>query len=250
METQGPALENTPLGSMWDGLSPYLIASFYPVRRVANSRFWEAIPDTPSVRAPLTECGLDVLLGWQSSLESSGQNVLPTMKAMLSSGVIDLPDGKASNFIGGFEGRTGATKLNSTQVFIGMQPLKFRVTAIFRAWRDPVQEVEKPIQQLMKWALPVDLAEDGAVVSLLKKPLGRTVQEIILPSVAPVKIAMRYKGKTYMPLVIESISLPLDSPIDANGNHVEMPVSIMLCSLAAIDGKDWSGTGSGQGFSA
>jgi hypothetical protein len=42
-------------------------------------------------------------------------------------------------------GRTGITKLNSTQIFSGMPPVKFSFTAHFRALTDPQSEVRDPI---------------------------------------------------------------------------------------------------------
>ncbi|WP_025915595.1 hypothetical protein [Herminiimonas sp. CN] len=260
-ETFPVSLGDPALSSMWDGLSPHLIASFYPVERDGSSRFWKRVQGMPVVRAPLTDCNLDISLGWQSPFENAGQSAMPSLKAMLSSGALQPwvgDDGKASQFIGSFEGRTGITKLNSQQVFSGMPPLKFQMTALFRAWRDPVSEVAAPLNQLVKWALPDALADDGPLLALLEgikkaaqgQPLDKAMAPSLLPSTAPTKIAMKYKGRTYMPLVIESITLPLGSPIDANGNFVDIAVPMTICSLAAIDGKDWDRTTNGKGFSA
>jgi len=249
------SMGGTGLSSFWDGLSSHLIASFYPVERVGQSRNWQMVPDAQSVRAPLQECNLDVSLGWQSPFENVGQSAMPSLKAMLSSGAMQAwtgdPGGAASKFVGKFEGRTGITKLNSTQVFAGMTPLKFSVVALFRAWSDPAREVLAPINQLTQWALPGALADDGPLMALLEgikqtaqgKPLDEGAARALLPSLAPSKIAMRYKGFTYAPMVIESISLPLASPVDADGNCVDMAVPMTICSLAAIDQKDWERAG-------
>jgi hypothetical protein len=60
---------------------------------------------------------------------------------------------------------------------------------------------------------------------------------------------MKYKGVLYSPMVIESIGYPIGSPVDKNGNHVELAVPLTLCSLAAIDRSDWRGAiGGQQGF--
>lgn len=250
------SLANNDLSSIWEGLSPHLIASFYPVERVGQTRDWQMVPDAPVVRTPLMECSLDVSLNWQSPFENAGQSAMPSLKAMLSSGAIQPwvggdPGGAASKFVGKFEGRTGITKLNSTQVFSGMPPIKFSVVALFRAWRDAAREVEAPIDQLMKWALPVELASDGALMALLEgvkeaaqgKPLDEAAAHALLPSLAPTKLAMRYKNRTYSPLVIESIGLPLDSPVTSDGRYAHMKVPMTICSLAAIDRKDWEHSG-------
>jgi len=165
-------IRDESLTSRWDGLSDHLIASFYEVERVTDQNgktYWAKTYVYGVVKAPLTEASMDTILGWQSPFEGAGADKgMPTIAAMLQSGAL-LPyvdsNGKAGQAISNFEGRTGITKLNSTQVFTGMQPVKIQVTALFRAWRDPVEEVEAPFNQLMKWALPVKLAPDGAVMS-------------------------------------------------------------------------------------
>lgn len=210
---------------------------------------------------------MEISLNWQSAFEHSGpENRAPTLLAMLQSGafypLIDALFGggsegggsraadiaaraqqRSNEFIKQFEGRTGITKLNSTQVFNGMPPVKFQITALFRAWRDPLTEVEEPFDKLMEWALPVKLSPDGSV-------LARSINsarsddagfiEALVPSIAPVTIAMKYKGRIYSPLVIESISQPISSPVDVMGRYVEMPVQMTLGTLTAIDRDDWS----------
>lgn len=264
-----PSLENAILTSEWMGLSPHLIASFYQVERSSEdssnySRTQNTDPVT--VKAPLSEANMEISLSWQSAFEHSGpENRAPTLLAMLQSGafkplidaVSDFAGGKnnpessiaaraqaeSNRFIKQFEGRTGITKLNSTQVFNGMPPVKFQITALFRAWADPLAEVEEPFDKLMQWALPVKLSNDGTV-------LARSISaaaggdngfiDTLVPSIAPVTIAMKYKGRTYSPLVIESISKPISSPVDVNGRYVEMPVQMTLGTLTAIDRDDWS----------
>lgn len=253
-----PSNTNRVLTSDWGpkGLSPHLIATFWQVEREGSSRYWgRAEKDRdgkpiPSVRAALTECSVEIQPGWESPFESSG-NVMPTMKAMLASGAIQSvvdPGGSASKFVSQFEGRTGVTKLNSTQVFGGMAPLKIQATALFRAWSNPVVEVEDPVNQLVKWALPEHLADDGPLMAFLEgikqaaqgKPLDEAMAYAALPSNAPAKIAMQYKGRIYSPMVIESIGLPLSSPVTKDGFFVELLVPMVLCSLSAIDRNDWS----------
>ena len=256
-----------PLGSQWDGLSPYLIASFWEVDNKGV-----AIKDSKGnftiVNAPLSECSLDVSLGWTSPFEGAGaEKSAPSLLAMLESGAIQpLIDVAATgakltnsaaitNAVTDFknaaktiQGRTGVTKLNSIQVFTGMQPLKFSAVAVFRAWEDPIVEVENPVSQLMEWALPQKLAADTTLLSgvasmIIETAKGNGTAEgwlnAILPSIQPVMIAMQYKGRTFSPLVIEGISYPMGSPIDSNGNFVELALPITICSLAAWDKGDW-----------
>lgn len=232
------------------GLSQHLIASFWEIEKNQNG-IWEKVGDI-SVKAPLTEATMEMVLNWQSPFEQAGaESKAPTLSAMLQSGALQPyvnSDGKAGSMFSKFEGRTGITKLNSTQVFSGMPPVKIQVTALFRAWLDPAKEVEAPFNQLMAWALPVNLAPDGAIMSLLSgikavaagTALSEAAVNALLPSTAPCKIAMKYKGRIYQPLVIESITHPMNSPIDANGQYVELAVPMTLCTLTAIDRADWS----------
>ncbi len=264
-----PSLEEKALSSIWDGLSPHLIASFYQVERTEDNIYSRTGNTDPViVRAPLSEANMDVSLNWQSAFEHAGpESRAPTLLAMLQSGalkpVIDVlldKDGgneqgnfltnfaagaqtESNRFIKQFEGRTGITKLNSTQVFNGMPPVKFQVTALFRAWRDSYAEVEAPFDKLMEWALPVELSPDGSV-------LARSVQaargeagfiDALVPSIAPVTLAMKYKNRTYSPLVIESIGKPLSSPVDSKGGYVDLAIPITLATLTAIDRNDWVG---------
>jgi hypothetical protein len=247
--------------SIWDGLSPHLIASFYQVQRVGQGRdaYWEKVEDSPIVKAPLTDANLEMVLNWQSPFENAGPETrAPAIFAMLQSGtlqpVIDaLTPFKSDKQTSGkyeadsgtlrqFEGRTGITKLNSTQVFNGMPPVKITVTALFRAWENAAREVEAPFNKLMEWALPVHLDADSTILSRAAEAVkgSRDWVDALMPSQSPVKIAMQYKRRVYSPLVIESIGMPLNSPVDANGRFVQLAVPMTLCTLTALDRKDWS----------
>lgn len=242
-------------GSLWDGLSPHLIAEFFLADRDGRR-----IDGSPSVEAPLIECEMEISLNWQSPFEQTGpESRAPALTAMLQSRALQptvdaLTSGtrnteealeahrKASQFLKQFEGRTGMTKLNSTQIFTGMQPIRIQAQALFRAWRDAGHEVENPLDILMSWALPQKLAEDGTILPRLVSAAKGEMDALdaLLPSLAPHLIGMRYKGRTYAPLVIEAIGLPLSSPIDAQGRFVEMVVTMTICSLTALDKDDWA----------
>lgn len=265
-----PGIDAASLSSLWDGLSPHLIAKFYEVTQQESNGPWLASPSGITVLAPLTESSLDVTLNWQSPFEQSGpESSMPALMAMLQSGALQpalnsligaggvlaeavgvkgAPDAaarlsqKAAASTREFEGRTGITRLNSMQVFSGMPPIRISVTALFRAWSDPAGEVESPFNQLMAWALPQKLSELGPILSRAADYVaGKDVSaaDVLAPSLAPTKIAMTYKGKTYAPLVIESIGQPISSPVDSNGRFVELLVPMTLCTLTALDSADW-----------
>jgi len=268
-----PTLDNDTLSSLWDGLSDHLIAEFWEIAKIGDGydARWGRIDgktDPKVVRAPLSDVTMEVSLNWQSPFESSGPECkAPALTAMLQSGTLlpivdaiseaagikdkdslagkifsflDAEEAvrKSNDFLKQFEGRTGITKLNSTQVFTGMPPLKIQATAIFRAWRDTLTEVEMPFAKLMEWALPIELSKDGSIVArLLDK--GRGMVESLMPSVSPTRIAMKYKNRLFSPLVIESITHPLQSDVDSNGRYVQLAIPMTLCSLTAIDRADW-----------
>lgn len=266
----GPSNVAQPLTSKWHGLSDHLVAKFYEVTQQESAGPWLASPSGITVLAPLVESNLDVTLNWQSPFEQSGpESSMPTLMAMLQSGALQPvlnsligAGGVAAEKVGvkgggdvadrlsksaaantrEFEGRTGITRLNSMQVFSGMPPIKLSVTALFRAWSDPAGEVEAPFNQLMEWALPVKLSELGPILSRAADySAGADISaaEVLAPSLAPTKIAMTYKGKTYAPLVIETIGQPISSPIDSSGRFVELLVPMTLCTLTALDRADW-----------
>ena len=228
------------LSSKWEGLSDHLIASFYEVKRDGT----RVNPDV-TVRAPLLAGStVDITLNWQSPFENTGGNSLATLQQMLQSGtllpaaqLIDKTMGtNLSSSLESLAGKTSITKLNSTQVFSGMPPVSIPVSLIFRAWDDPFKEVQEPFNQLMAWSLPVSLAGDSALARLADKGIDSTV---VLPSTVPTLIAMQYKGATYAPLVIESISQPIDSPVDRNGRFIELTIPLKLATLTAIDRADF-----------
>ena len=68
---------------------------------------------------------------------------------------------------------------------------------------------------------------------------GKTLIETIMPSEAPPLVAITYKGRTYGPLIIENINIPLGSPIDVNGNFTSLVIPVTFSTLTAIDGNDW-----------
>lgn len=246
-----PASASPTLSSSWEGLSPHLIAAFFQCDK-------EGKPvEGPTVKAPLTEAELEVSLNWQSPFEQAGpESKAPALMAMLQSGalqpfvdaVLGKSEGdastaqqKSSDFLRQFEGRTGITKLNSMQVFTGMPPVKIQVQAMFRAWLNPQSEVEAPVNQLMEWALPEKLSSDGTVLTrLVGVAKGeKEAVEALMPSLSPVMIGMTYKGRTYAPMVIEMIGIPLSSPIDGMGKFVDMLVPMTISSLSALDREDW-----------
>lgn len=237
------------MGSLWDGLSPHLIARIYEVDRKGN-----AIPGGPVVFAPFAgDVTLDIELNWQSPFESAGaESAAPGAAALAQSGAIPALTDKVGDSLGidtsGISGatsaaigRSGMTKLNSTQIFNGMPPMRIQGELLFRAWANPTAEVEDPTEQLMAWLLPKKLAEIGTIVTaaLDYATSDKGLMESMLPSETPSILAITYKGRTYSPVVIERVGYPLSSPIDSAGRFTQMKMPITIATLAAIDRHDW-----------
>lgn len=258
MATAAPNGSQPALGSDWGGLSPHLIASFYAVKKEAapdgRSFYWRRDTTQPEVRAPLTEASAEATLNWQSPFENIGPDQkFGTLGALLQSGgFTSLLQALKQRFGGDvfdaaiqtskdMEGRSSFTKLNSTQVFNGMPPLRINVTAHFRAWSDARREVRDPMNQLMAWALPQQIAEDGLVV---RATAGDGLNPY--PSMIPQLLAMSYAGMLFQPIVIETIPYPLSGPRDGNGHLTHASLTMNLASLAALDRRDWGDVVAGQ----
>lgn len=237
-------------GGLWDGLSPTLIAVISECDHTGAP-----VVSGPAVRCALVDdANLEVTLNWQSPFDGAGpESRAPTLTAMLQSGALQPIAEKINTDLGGAtkalsetaRGRTGITKLNSTQVFDGMPPLRLQVTALLRAWQDPGAEVEAPLDQLMAFALPQSLAPEGTLLTAFldwarsgQRDLTSLVTEA-MPSMAPRTLSLQYKGRRFAPLVIETIGVPLHSPSDEQGRFVQMQIPITFATLTAIDGGDW-----------
>ena len=254
---QGTTADQQILGSQWLGLSEHLIAKIYPV----DNKGLRAGQEQIEVHAPVTAGGnMEAILNWQSPFEqSSPDSKAPALIAMLQSGAL-LPGmndfysffgrksksgsgnadvGAIEHNIKKFEGRTGITKLNSTQIFTGMPPIKINVSLVFRAFSDPKREVAAPLQQLWAWALPQKLSGDSLVGRAAGG--GDGVDGAInsmFPSVAPQLIGFQYKQRILAPMVIETIGEPIDAPIDQDGYYTEITIPLTLATLTALDRDD------------
>jgi hypothetical protein len=51
-------------------------------------------------------------------------------------------------------------------------------------------------------------------------------------------IGFTYGGQTFKPMVIESLSNPLDSPRYRDGRSVYLPIQLTLATLTALDRSD------------
>jgi hypothetical protein len=237
-------------GSLWGSLHPTLIAV------IAECDHQGQAKGGAEVRCVFVdEANLEATFNWQSPFEGAGPEArAPTLTAMLQSGTLQTLAERLSPSLGSAlsgvtdaaQGRTGITKLNSTQVFSGMPPLKIQATILLRAWLSPKLEVEQPLDQLMGWALPQSLAAEGTMLTAIVDFIqsgdysGINAVETALPSSAPALVSLTYKGRTFAPLVIETIGIPLTSPSDESGHFVQIQIPITFSTLRALDKSDWA----------
>lgn len=242
--------------SDWGGLNRHLIASFYPMERKEDPATkvysWVRVADASEVRAPLTEATIEHVSNWHSPFENVGADQkFSAMSAIFQSGALAALVSQFKDFLGrngagdnavtdaasklqGLEGRTSVTKLSSRQVYSGSPPMKIQMTAHFRALFDPLNEVERPINELMSWFLPQELAEDGLVLTLANGGAPS-----LYPSRIPRYIGMRYADTLFEPMVLEAMPLPLTGPRDKNGRLIQASIQLTLASLTSLDANDW-----------
>lgn len=239
------------LTSEWGGLNPALIASFFAVKKQTSadrkSIIWTRDESQPEVQAPITDGTGEAVQNWQSPFENVGPDQkFSSFSALLQAGGFSslmaqlkalFPNSESVDSLKaraeGLEGRSNLTKLNSTQVFTGMQPMKITVTAHFRAFRDPVREVREPMDQIMRWGLPQEIAQDGPVVQAVGGNLTP------FPSRVPQIIGMKYADMLFAPIVIEGHPFPITGPRDARGRLTHAAMVLQLGSLTAWDRRDW-----------
>ena len=242
--------------SNWGSLHPDLIAQFAPCNAQGESL-------GQGFAAPIKEGSVEHSFNWSSPFE----NMTPESKSVglmagLQSGLIpqvldsaaalfkDVPvvgeaagavAGKASDLTALATGRTGITKINSRQVFNGNAPIKISLTVLLRAYQDPQSEVVEPLQRLLQMAYPAQIALDNLQAIEEGKAKGLKPLELalvsMLPSSSPTFVSMTYKGETYKPLIVGSISKPLDAPYSTMGElFLELP--IQLETLNSWDARD------------
>ena len=243
---------NAP-SSNYGSLNPNLIANF-----TQCDKDGAPIDGGASFKAAVKEGSVEQSFNWASPFEnmSAESEKMSLMGLAQTGGIADLSseeknsDNKFQAFSDAVEGRSGITKLNSTQVYSGHSPLKVSMTLIFRAWQDPQSEVAEPYQALLKMAYPAELAEtalhsasdavknsdDSDSMSDVAKNVGYAT---FFPSLAPKYVKLSYKGETYPPMVIESISKPLDAPYSPMGD-IFLEVQVSLQSLRSMDFADIS----------
>ena len=140
------------------------------------------------------------------------------------------------------EGRTSMSKVNSTQVFVGASPAKISMTLFFHALEDAGKEVEEPLRRLMMMAVPAFLADESGVTKLLAGTVANAPNPLsaFFSGMAPPLLKITFGGRTYGPLHLEPITVPMSGPMDAKGNRISCSVSTTFTSRQTWDSGDIS----------
>ena len=248
-------------GSDWGKLSEHLIARIYALNNDGTPDITELL----AVTGPISDANLELTANWQSPFEGAGPEAkAPALMAMLQSGslvpvinalqvfnpikggaigdALSKSSDTLKKAVTDLQGRTGITKLNSRQVFSGMPPIKVSFTLYFRAITDAQMEVMDPYQRLLEWTVPQQLAAEGILSEIINKTdSAESFIKAMFPSLAPKMVGLTYGNNRYPPMVIESLSHPIDGPMDSNGKPIYRAVQLTLATLTAIDRADVRG---------
>lgn len=244
------------------------------IRRVTKDG--KAIQDSEEVYAILTEGDLELASQYSSPFENSNpEQRYPTLSGMLQSGdmvdsigriaggpngvmtamadvtkaggVLAIPMAGAMAAVGAvvglgedlrsLEGRSAFTKVNSTQIYTSTQPVRLNCTLFFRAWRNAKTEVDNQVQLLQEWVLPVELSKSGALENLFN-PNKNGILNILFPSTMPPFVSLTYGGKTYTPMLLESVNAPIVVERDQQGNRLSLSVQCAFVSRTSWDKSD------------
>lgn len=204
-------------------------------------------PNIGTVQALVIDSNLSQESTWSTPFENSNpENRLPSLLGSLQSGVASDTVGAATsklnmgdNLSEALEraaGRSSFTKVNSTQIYVSSQSAQIQMTLLFSAWSDAGLEVEKPLGLLHQMNTPIELSDKSLAQNVL------TADDLdlhtFLPSLIPPKVTLKYGGRIYKDLILQSFSRPLSGNMDEHGNLMQAEVPIVLVGYQAWDGRD------------
>ena len=254
-----------------NGLNPHLLASISlaPSKNDATGEL-TAAADATTVIAVLEDGEFALENQYSTPFESSNpEGRMPNLMGMLQSGLtvqtltdvlgaapVKPPETQAggsgeqaSGFwdtaaqnntllgtLEGLKGRSTFTKINSYQIYTSSNSVRITGTLVFAAWENAKTEVEAAVKKLQEWTAPELLADKSALVSGLTS--DATGLQGFFPSLVPPAVTLKYGGKTYSPLVIESLSAPITAPMTSDGSRISIKCQITLVSRTAWDKAD------------
>ncbi len=264
------------LGSVWreKGLNKNLVVKIRPVvegnfEGGQGQQTYSIDTSQPTVESIFEDANFSIESQYSTPFESSNpEGRLPNLMGMIQSGQINAayyslfalsndPTGvgatvaegvsMAANVTGvgdmlsesegklqGLLGRSNFTKLNSRQIFTSSNSVRITGTLFFQAWANAKVEVEDALQQLQIWSSAAELSKQSLLVGGIKDGFS----EAMFPSVIPPLVQLQYGGKTYSPMVIESVSAPITAPMTKDGDRIAVRVQVVFLSLTAWDAQN------------
>lgn len=227
---------------IYENMSPHLITTF----SLCNDD-GSVTEDLSIVQALFLDGDQNIESQWQTPFENSNpEQKLPTLMASIQSGQLSNTLGVVADAVGldsvtqsmqdglkSLKNKTNLTKVNTRQVFLSTASVRLNITIGFVAISDAKAEVENQISLLQQWALPQSLASESVINGSIQ---SKSID--LFPSTIPPFVALTLHGKTYKPMIIESVQAPLNCPIDSHGNRLSAQVHVSLMSLTAWDKKD------------
>lgn len=260
---------STTIGSTWGekGLNKNLVVKIRPViegnlEGGQGVETYEIDTSQPTVESIFEDAEFTIESQYSTPFESSNpEGRWANLMGMIQSGqvssagyslfaagngrvaaAVDFADAAAS-FIGikstlesaqteleGLKGKSNFTKLNSRQIFTSSNSVRITGSLVFQAWADAANEVEAAVTQLQRWASAKSLSKKSLIVNSFDEGLSA-----MFPSEIPPMVQLQYGGKTYKPLVIESVSAPITAPMTKDGNRIAVKVQVTFLSLTAWD---------------
>lgn len=243
------------------GFSKHLMARINFVTRNVETKQL-TIEEANPIVALLVDASSSVESQWQTPFENSNpEHKLPTLMASLQSGqavtalatsmtsnetfnslaqeavkVVDMLDPVTNKLKEGIEklvGHTNLSKVNSELIFLSTTNRQITATLLFLAFSDALEEVERQIMLLEQRASPQYLSDDGLLVNFAKDGMAGLFSGIVPPFVS-----FKTHNKTFLPLVINSVSAPIKAPIDENGNKLAIAVEVQFSTRTALDATD------------
>ena len=200
-----------------------------------------------SVRGRIISYSISNQADWVNRFEGlDADSKMPILSALLQGGSYsdDIDVLKA------LTAKTLITQAQSIQIWTGFQPQSISLEIEFRAYTDPLVEVERPIQELLKMMSPklkvTSLAVAGKAMSTVgellksKSSAGAVEKAVEAFGDTPSDIAITFFRKRFNATYrIESMEESVDEvKIDAFGNRIYQIVSLTLGSTMGIMKSD------------
>ena len=135
-------------------------------------------------------------------------------------------------------GVTSKTTLNSAQVWNGNRPITITLTLLLYALSNPRTEVEAAITALKEFASPEVNANLPVTISKTDGKAGVSGVMGRIPGTVSLSVGRNF---IYPEMIIESISEPLDTVRDKQGNRIRAAISLTMQTDVMISKSKMAG---------